>query len=143
MGLSSLWSAKKKLSAFYLHDVEPVLFVSEPLLTDDDAVHRNVSIRYYKIKIIPPVSLLQTLFCSTTFMQLFCKCASSYRLKSKLTRMFLTKARRRPRTRLFKIVNASLLLLVFRFREVHDCQCLEIILDSTRGPSLRISSKRL
>ena len=30
------------------------------LLTDDDAVHRNVSIRYYKIKIIPPVSLLQT-----------------------------------------------------------------------------------
>ena len=36
------------------------------LLTDDDAVHRNVSIRYYKIKIIPPVSLLQTLFPSFT-----------------------------------------------------------------------------
>ena len=31
------------------------------LLTDDDAVNRNVSIRYYKIKIIPPVSQLQTL----------------------------------------------------------------------------------
>ena len=31
-----------------------------PALTDDDAVHRNVSIRYYKIKIIPPLSPLQT-----------------------------------------------------------------------------------
>ena len=30
------------------------------LLTDDDAVHRNVSNRYCKIKINPPVSLLQT-----------------------------------------------------------------------------------
>ena len=33
--------------------------VSAVLLTDDDAVHRNVSFRYCKIKIIPPVSLLQ------------------------------------------------------------------------------------
>ena len=36
------------------------IIISQMLLTDDDAVHRNVSIRYSKIKIIPPVSLLQT-----------------------------------------------------------------------------------
>ena len=39
------------------------IIISQKLLTDDDAVHRNVSIRYYKIKIIPPVSLLQTRPC--------------------------------------------------------------------------------
>ena len=36
------------------------IIISQKLLTDDDAVHRNASIRYYKIKLIPPVSLLQT-----------------------------------------------------------------------------------
>ena len=34
------------------------IIISQKPLTDDDAVHRNVSIRQYKIKIIPPVSLL-------------------------------------------------------------------------------------
>ena len=34
------------------------IIISQKRLTDD-AVHRNVSIRYCKIKIIPPVSLLQ------------------------------------------------------------------------------------
>ena len=37
-----------------------IISQKQRLLTDDDAVHRNVSIRYCKIKIIPPVSLLKT-----------------------------------------------------------------------------------
>ena len=37
-----------------------IIISQKLLLADDDAVHRNVSIRYNKIKIIPPVSLLQT-----------------------------------------------------------------------------------
>ena len=50
----------KILFCFTITDRDVSMHSIIMLSTDDDAVHRNVSIRYCKIKIIPPVSLLQT-----------------------------------------------------------------------------------